>query len=123
MHFDEIAKTLQVSKKKVLEQAKELEKEIMNVRIEKVLDFRKRSGATKFDVLDTRSVLVGAALKELKKRLSKEVNDLENIPTEKLIKIISDESSKLDINRPLYTGREKLPDLILTHEETIDDDF
>lgn len=93
MNFADLAKTLRRSKSVVREMAKKLEDEIANVRLERNLEVRRQCGALKEDVEDAKSMLVGKAVEVLKKKLKSERTEMNDMSVERLIKLISDNST------------------------------
>lgn len=107
MSYVDAAKTLKVSKSSVRQMGKDLEKEIANVRLERGIEIRQNLGATKQHIETAKSLLVGKAIKALEDKLSNDSQSLNDLPIDKLIKIISEFSEGLEVNNSIYTGRNK----------------
>lgn len=92
----EVAKTLKLSKQKVVDKSHELKKLINEVRFESKVAIVQKYGASKLDLETAKAKTLGKIIEEINKRLEKE-DSLSKIPLNKLVEQAKELSSDLSM--------------------------
>lgn len=122
LNFEEIAKDLKISKTSARIVGKEMEKEISNVRLERRIEIRKKNHATQLHIEEAKALATGKAIQALLKRL-KTNNELEKLPVEKLIKLISQLGDSLELKGTTFTGRQDDMNFETATDESINEEY